>query len=40
MEKGNVIYDHEWQFWLVVFIQIICIVMIPAAIQNIMAHKK
>jgi uncharacterized membrane protein YccF (DUF307 family) len=44
--RGNVIYNVEWQFWLVVVIQLVTIVGIPPAIQNLLAfmreaeHKK
>jgi hypothetical protein len=37
---GNVIFKYWWQFWIVVILQIITLICIPAAIQNIVAYLK
>lgn len=38
--RGNVAYNREWEFWVVVVLQILCIVTIPFAIHNLYSFIK
>jgi len=40
MERGNVIFDREWEFWFIVTLQIISIVALPFAIHNVYSYVK